>query len=206
AGNATSPSARPEDGTSDLAGGGARAGRLGKAARGGRREGSAVGRVAAAASPGGPDDVGGVAVEVVPVPVVAAGGAGIGVPHRVLDVFEGHPFGAGGGGEGVPKRVRRQAGPRGDAGLSGEPPHQAEDGVSIQPAAGSGREQWAGELVDGHVFGGGAGLEVGVDGGGGAGGQGSAALAAAFADEADAAVAALIAQVGDVEGDEFADA
>jgi hypothetical protein len=51
----------------------------------------------------------GVAVEVVPVPVVAAGGAWVGVVHGVLDVFAGYAFRASGDGERLAQRVRGQA-------------------------------------------------------------------------------------------------
>ena len=66
----------------------------------------------ATAGAGRPDDVCRVAVQVVPVAVVAAGGAGVGVPHRVLHVLQRHALRAGGGGERVPQRVRRQPSPR----------------------------------------------------------------------------------------------
>ena len=50
-----------------------------------------------------PHRVGGVAVEVVPVSVVAAGRPGVGVAQRVLDVFERGAGLAGSGDERVPQ-------------------------------------------------------------------------------------------------------
>ena len=67
---------------------------------------------AAAPDPRRRDRVRRIPVQVVPVPVVAAGGPRVGVPHRVLHVLQRHPLGAGRGGERVPQRVRRQPLPR----------------------------------------------------------------------------------------------
>src|SRR3954453_2212481 len=61
-----------------------------------------------AAGPGGGDRVRGIAVQVVLVPVVAAGGTRVGVPHRVLHVLQRDADIAGGGREGMPQRVRGQ--------------------------------------------------------------------------------------------------
>src|SRR4051812_9666083 len=59
---------------------------------------------------GAGEEVGGGAVEVVPVAVVAAGGAGGGMGERVLDVLQRRPRAQRFGGVGMPRAVRAHAG------------------------------------------------------------------------------------------------
>ena len=70
------------------------------------------------------DGIGGVAVEVGFRAVVAAGGAGVGVAHGFLDVFQWNVGGAGFGDEGVAQAVRADPVGGGDAdGAAGHPAH-----------------------------------------------------------------------------------
>lgn len=59
--------------------------------------------------PGGTENVGGIAVEVMPVAVVAAGRARVCVPHGVLHILQGYAALPGTGGERVAQRVRATA-------------------------------------------------------------------------------------------------
>ena len=78
----------------------------------------------------GGDDVGGVPVEGHPGPVVAHGGARIGVAGRFLHVAQRHAGVEGGGDEGVPQRVR--ADPLGDPGPARDPADDPARGVAVE--------------------------------------------------------------------------
>jgi hypothetical protein len=86
---------------------------------------------AAGAGEEGGHDVGGVPVERDSGPVVAHGGAGIGVAGGLLHVAERHPGVQGGGDE----RVTHGVGPDtlGDPGPTGDAAHDPAGGVTIDP-------------------------------------------------------------------------
>src|SRR3954462_14874737 len=95
---------------------------------------------------GAGEEVGGVAVEVVPVAVVAAGGARVGVAEGVLDVLQRCAEPEGFGGVGGAEAVRGN--PGGEARLTAEP---AELGVrqpvTVGAVAGSADEDPAGRAA-----------------------------------------------------------
>jgi hypothetical protein len=129
----------------------------------------------------------------VPVAVVAAGGARVGVAQGVLDVFEGGAGLAGGGGEGVAQRVWA------------DPVGVRQPGVAVEAAAGVGDDQRPVQLLDAHAGRGRADGEVAVQGAGGAGVEGAAVYPAAFAGEGQGAVVEVVAEVLDVEPAHLAD-
>ncbi len=95
------------------------------------------------------EGVGGGAVEVVPGPVVAAGGAGVAVAQGILDVLRGDADGECFGGEAMAQAVRLDQVGRGDAGGLGEALDQVVGGLVRQWAAGAGQEDRpAGALTD----------------------------------------------------------
>jgi hypothetical protein len=72
-------------------------------------------------------------------PVVAHGGARVGVRGGFLDVAEGYPGVEGGGDERVPQRVRADL--LGDPGAAGDPADYPGGAVPVEPLAVGGEEQ-----------------------------------------------------------------
>ena len=98
------------------------------------------------------DDVGGVAVQAGAGPVVAHGGARVGVRCRFLHVAERDAGIECGGDERVAQGVRADL--LGDPGAAGDPADDAGGAVPVQPLAVRGEEQRArGALADGQVEG-----------------------------------------------------
>ena len=81
----------------------------------------------------GGDDVGGVPVEAGPGPVVAHGGARVGVRGGFLHVAQRDPGVEGGGDERVPQGVRADL--LGDPGAAGDPADDPGGAVPVQPPA-----------------------------------------------------------------------
>ena len=134
----------------------------------------------------GGDDVGRVPVEAGPCPVVAHGGARVGVRGGLLHVAQRHPGVEGGGDERVPQRVRADL--LGDPGAAGDPADDPGGAVPVQPPPVRGEEQRPlGALADGQV-----------DRAGGARRERDGDDLAALAGDDQGAVAALEAQVLDV--------
>src|SRR3954468_10423921 len=146
---------------------------------------------------GAGEEVGGGAVEVVPVAVVAAGGAGVGVAEGVLDVLERGAEGEGFGGEGVPQAVWGDAVGGGEAGGMSQPTHLRERRlVRISAYAVGGEEERSA----------GAPVQAGVQGSDDRASQWYPGGLAALADDAQDAVAAVVAVVAGVGGEGLGDA
>ena len=140
------------------------------------------GWLAGGAGDEGGDDVGGVAVEGDPGPVVAHGGAGVGVAGGFLHVAQRDPGVERGGDERVAQRVRSD--PLGDPGAAGDPAHDPAGGVAVEPAAVGGEEDRSfAAFADGQV-----------DGAGGAGRERDGDDLAALAQDGEGAVAAFEAE------------
>jgi hypothetical protein len=119
-------------------------------------------------------------------PVVAHGGARVGVGGGFLHVPQRHPGVERGGDERMSQRVRADM--FGDAGAAGDPADGTRGAVPVQPLAVRGQEQRAFGALTGRQ----------VDGAGGAWGERDGDDLAAFAGDDQRPVAALEAQVLEV--------
>ena len=145
------------------------------------------GAVLVAGGESGGEQVVGGAVEVVPAPVVAAGGARVRVAEGVLDVLKCRPEPKRFGGVGVPQTVRRNA--RGEAGGEAEPGDLLLRGLVAVPGLAITRDE---DSAAGAV------AEVVVKGPNDGWGEGDPGGLVALAGDLEDAVAVIVAVVPNV--------